>query len=422
MANLLTASRIDAVTEDLPMAPGHRSDFWQGENRNETFCLIGAEDDLAAIKIYLQKFNRQEKTLRAYEKELSRFLMWCAYCNKKPLSNMMAEDCMAYVNFLSNIDPAWVGSWAPKHSTNWKPFAKQLSPSSQKYALNVVKGCFNWLLQVNYLKGNPWVAISSKLDVSENSLNIQKALPLELWYLLSAPGGLLDSICRANTTEIESFIDPNNPLVSLRQYRVARAAMYLMGFSGLRRAEVCGSVRGSLTPVPATELWELKVLGKGRKWRTVVLPGRTVDALKAHWADRGHDFYCHSSTNFALLSPVVRTYAPLAAEKHFPLDGLKIVSAGEAFTPDALYRVVVKALRALAKDLSLDLPLAYRSALRTAAPHAFRHTFGTAAAAKNMPIDVIQKLMGHASIQTSSIYIQAERKRSVAEAQKFFSD
>jgi integrase len=37
-------------------------------------------------------------------------------------------------------------------------------------------------------------------------------------------------------------------------------------------------------------------------------------------------------------------------------------------------------------------------------PHAFRHTFGTLAVAEGDPLDVAQRILGHASLQTTSIY------------------
>ena len=58
--------------------------------------------------------------------------------------------------------------------------------------------------------------------------------------------------------------------------------------------------------------------------------------------------------------------------------------------------------------------------LRRAAPHAFRHTFGTLAVAGEVPLDVVQKLLGHASLQTTTIYVQAEKKRNIRELGKFF--
>ncbi|MFM0084510.1 site-specific integrase [Paraburkholderia sediminicola] len=51
-----------------------------------------------------------------------------------------------------------------------------------------------------------------------------------------------------------------------------------------------------------------------------------------------------------------------------------------------------------------------RRQLASTTPHAFRHTFGTQAAV-DVPLDVVQQVLGHASLQTTTIYVQAERKR-----------
>jgi site-specific recombinase XerD len=46
--------------------------------------------------------------------------------------------------------------------------------------------------------------------------------------------------------------------------------------------------------------------------------------------------------------------------------------------------------------------------------------FDTQAVAKGVPVDVAQKVLGHASVSTTSIYVQAEKERTMAEAKKFF--
>ena len=46
---------------------------------------------------------------------------------------------------------------------------------------------------------------------------------------------------------------------------------------------------------------------------------------------------------------------------------------------------------------------------------AFRHTFGTQSVADDVPVDVVQKLLGHASLQTTTIYVQAEKQRVIEE-------
>jgi integrase len=52
-----------------------------------------------------------------------------------------------------------------------------------------------------------------------------------------------------------------------------------------------------------------------------------------------------------------------------------------------------------------------RMRLGRANAHAFRHTFGTQSVADDVPVDVVQKVLGHASLQTTTIYVQAERQR-----------
>ncbi|KVA01425.1 hypothetical protein WI40_07805 [Burkholderia ubonensis] len=43
-------------------------------------------------------------------------------------------------------------------------------------------------------------------------------------------------------------------------------------------------------------------------------------------------------------------------------------------------------------------------------PHPFRHMFGTRSVATDAPLEVVQQLLGHASLQTTSVYVTAEGK------------
>ncbi|KVA01426.1 hypothetical protein WI40_07810 [Burkholderia ubonensis] len=58
-----------------------------------------------------------------------------------------------------------------------------------------------------------------------------------------------------------------------------------------------------------------------------------------------------------------------------------------------------------------DLTEAERRQLARLSPHAFRHTFGMQSVATDVPLDVVQQLLGHASLQTTSVYVTAEQKR-----------
>lgn len=59
--------------------------------------------------------------------------------------------------------------------------------------------------------------------------------------------------------------------------------------------------------------------------------------------------------------------------------------------------------------------------LASASAHAFRHTFGTQAAACTIPTDVVQAILGHASLQTTSIYVRAEQRRMLEAAADYYA-
>jgi integrase len=83
-----------------------------------------------------------------------------------------------------------------------------------------------------------------------------------------------------------------------------------------------------------------------------------------------------------------------------------------AFTPDSLGRLVKHGLAVLAKKMG-DLDASDRAALERASAHALRHTFGTVslAAKRPLPLDVVQAVLGHASLQTTTIYVRSASKR-----------
>ena len=63
---------------------------------------------------------------------------------------------------------------------------------------------------------------------------------------------------------------------------------------------------------------------------------------------------------------------------------------------------------------AFELPMHECARLAGATTHWLRHTFGTLAIAREVPLDVIQAQMGHASIQTTTaIYGRAPLQRRV---------
>lgn len=385
-----------------------------GINRNASFCLIYARNDLEAIEAYLYKFRAQEKTRRAYRKELERFLLWCIHVRRKALSSTLLEDCEAYKDFIADPPPEWIGAKAARLGPRWKPFAGKPSAQSQRYAVQTVRTFFAWLVDVRYLGGNPWAAVGDPpVARTLHPLQIEKALPADLWAKLIEH---FDALCAESDAQLRQRYRLRGASTGISlsaQFRLARAALHLLGDAGLRREEVAGAMRNRLRPLRDTpELWELDVLGKRNKWRTTFLPMRAVEALRAHWTDRALDF-SFGMQETPLLAPLIVPRIAPAMQRHG-------TQRRNGFTPDGIYQVLTRALIRIGEDPTLDFDPWERALLLDAGPHAFRHTFGTTAAAAGVPVDVLQRVFGHASLQTTTVYIQAEKRRSVEELGKFF--
>jgi integrase len=94
-----------------------------------------------------------------------------------------------------------------------------------------------------------------------------------------------------------------------------------------------------------------------------------------------------------------------------------------AYTADAFGHLVRQALQRLTTELAgrPGISPADLVQLANTSAHAFRHTFGTRAVARDMPIDVVQTILGHASLQTTSIYVRAEQRRVLEAAAQYFA-
>lgn len=106
----------------------------------------------------------------------------------------------------------------------------------------------------------------------------------------------------------------------------------------------------------------------------------------------------------------------------------KFEGAGAAGAPSADGGYSVRGARTLTQWVVAqllehlpDLTEAERRQLARTSPHALRHTLGSGMVAHGTPLDVVRDILGHASIQTTSIYVTAEEKRRRHEAAQYFA-
>jgi integrase len=386
----------------------------RGSNRAGAFAFIRAPHDLAALHAYLHRYRDRPATCRAYTRELERLVLWAVIVRGTAVSSMTVEDCEAYKDFLAAPAPAFVGPKQSRVSGRWRPFAPEgLAPDSQAYAVRVLRAAFAWLTEVRYLAGNPWRAVHDPVTVTrEVAVQVGRALPAGLW---TAVRDVLDTRCARPLNAAGA----GEEAADARQWRTARAAILLMGDSGLRRDEAAHARREALRLLPhpsgGAPVWALTVIGKRRKQRTVPVSAATVHALRAHWADRGRDFDAPLDAA-PLIVPLAIPGTPSALDKH----GGKIEAS---YTADALGRLVRQGVQRLTADLAADPGVSPDDlvVLANTSAHAFRHTFGTRAVARDMPIDVVQTILGHASLQTTSIYVRAEQRRMLEAAAQYYA-
>lgn len=367
----------------------HELDGSQGVNRGQTFCLIQARNDLQAIHDYLHRYRHAPHTHRAYQRELERLLLWCVIVRRKPLSSMLANDCEAYIDFMRNPLPAFCGPRRNRLSPHWRPYEGPLSDNSQRQAVMIVRQAFAWLQDVRYLGANPWAVVGTpKMAKPLHPVQLEKALPMDLW------------------TKVQEELQRQSEDVSLtpnqrRSWRLGAAALLLLGHTGLRISEAAQAQSEQLSRSPDAAVWQLKVLGKGNKWRTVYFGERVISALRQHWRDL-------DDKPSTLLSPLMRPATPAGNRK---------VESG--FHSVALARIVTRTLASLAKLDAFSEDEKARLGAVTA--HKLRHTFGTIALEREMPLDVVQQLLGHASAATTAIYTRAQERRLAAETAKICS-
>ncbi len=143
------------------------------------------------------------------------------------------------------------------------------------------------------------------------------------------------------------------------------AVVGLMLLDGLRSCEVLTLQLEDLKLADA----QLHVLGKGRKQRTLPLPGEIMEVLQSY----------------------LRLERPLTNSPYLFIS-LKGRRRGQPMTPAGL--------RSLFRHHRL------RSTVLSANPHRFRHTFGADMVRAGISLPALQQLMGHSQIHTTMLYVE----------------
>ncbi len=360
-------------------------------------------------------------TQRSYRKEAERFLLWAILERKKALSSMTTEDCIAYRHFIANPAPStrWCGvrsreRWSPL----WRPFEGALSPAAQRQTVTILKNLYGFLVDQNYLMGNPWSAVSPPRSALP-SLNVGRSFTHAQWQF---------AVEQANAEGKHSTA------------KRLRLVLNLLYQTGMRLSEVVALRIGDLRRVdypadvhddqPATG-WMLTVLGKGHKLREVPISQDVVDEMQDYLTSRGmgsavkdQGIDSHQLEGVFILGH--------ASDMDVRAPALAKPRLGQAATTQAthpstgiaattLYRQLKGFFAKCADELTSRGDIKGAKRFRMASTHWLRHTHATHALASGVPIQIEQQNLGHVSLATTTAYITTEQKSRLKAMQGFWS-
>jgi site-specific recombinase XerD len=390
-------------------------------------CLLKANNDYEAILAWLKskhglspkqkaeaKARRRQRdtgveqpmdwlqqlshTQRAYRKEAERFLLWATMHKRKALSSMSNEDCAEYRDFLSDPQPRsmWCASrsrerWSPL----WRPFEGPLSASAQRHAITILKNLYGFLVDQNYLMGNPWSSIGVPRS-SQPRIDTGRSLTQAQWTFVQ-----------------EQLLQQP---VSSASHRLG-FGLTLLYATGLRLSEVVAATVDDLQHVhypadahdrQAIEGWLLRVIGKGERVREVPVPDDVIDQLKAYLEARG-------------LSPRIDDLGNQGAyllgkavdiDRRAPGLARSVVEPREGIAPTTFYDQLKTFFTESANVLRSRGDSRGATRLAKASTHWLRHTHAShALASGQVPIEIAQQNLGHASLATTTVYVTTEQKR-----------
>ena len=386
------AGRLAALLDDI-LGPPAPADGWPvvatsgargalaglgGRNRLQAAGAMDAVDDAAAIARWISARSGSPETSAQYQREAERWVLFCVVERHKAMSDADEADCRAFMDFLEAIPDKWISRRKSKRmAPGWAPFRGQLSVASRRQALTIVGSMMAWLVQSRYLVANPWVLVNVRLgdDAQHDDDVTSRAFTPAAWRVL------MDSLQEAPASASTA---------RLRWICVFGHAV------GLRAAELIAATRGQLTQRPGG--WTIRVLGKGRRSRTVPVPAVAMKATRAYFEARSLDFDdapAGTPLLCSLVSEEAITYAAL----------------NQTFT-----RFVRRAIEAS------NLPASEKATALRASAHWLRHTYGTRAAEAGVPPDVLQENFGHADPRTSSLYYRAQLERRQRAVEGVFAD
>jgi len=283
--------------------PAHLSGV-NGANRAPARATrqIAANDDVAAIGLWLAEYHGSPHTFRSYRKEAERLLLWATQVRSKAVSSLTREDVLAYEAFLDQPLPAWCDEGLTRRGDHRRLFVGPLSERSRRQALGILSGLFNYLVRAGYLAGSPFALQPRRRSSRQASKRVERFLDHSLW------ADVLTHLGRgAHVTLREQ-----------QRYERSKWVLRLLYETALRVSEAAQAQEADLQLIRGR--WWLHVIGKGGTEGRVPLSETLIQ-----------DFARYRSFHGLPPTPQPDSRRPLI---------LGIAGRDEALTPTAIYLIV----------------------------------------------------------------------------------
>lgn len=343
-------------------------------NKDQGIALIDATNDAEAISTFLREYHDSPETLRSYAKEIERLLLWCLHIAKVNISSLRRNHLMDYLEFLKNPLPkkCWCGPSTARLkkdgsiNADWFPFVKGLGANSIKKAIKILDSFFNYLVQTNYLIGNPLAVDRRRKKRLQATTRI-----IDRYLELDEIHAVLNALTIPSTPDEESTF----------QICRARYIILLLFYTGLRIAESANHRMGDFMQREGN--WFLRVIGKGKKLREIPIPDELLQALG--------DF--RLKVGLPTAQPQFKEMTPL-----IPMRNLE-----QAISTRRIDQILKWAFHLGAQTFEMHQPRK-ASKLRSASAHWLRHSYVTYLLDSGASLKVAQENAGHSDIGTTMLY------------------
>lgn len=423
-----------------------------GLYRTQTPNHYGAKNDYEAVRIWLGTFLNAGKlrTFDAYRREIERFYLWCVLEAKVALSSVSLAHAMGYQAFLRSIPASYISTCrVTRDDPHWRPWRGQLTERNQAYALGIVSQFYNDAMKNAYVTGNPFASLKSPTSGLRVMDTTRSLTQQDLQWVRKC----LEAAAEADDkSDLKAAIE-----------RRTRLILHLALSTGMRLEEIATTTllnarKAIVDGMEQDDEWLLEVRGKGNSTRYLPISGAIYRMILDHHKDAEAQLALAGDSANQRLG-MLRDRPPLVCALRAPVghetdqinDDAEMASDNLALGRAGIYRTLKSFFRRESRhqirDLQKQIALlqkrscaaiakgsheeaAIQKALEAEATrelkvferranistHWLRHTFAKAildANPSDSGLKLTQQLLGHASINTTQLYIKQDESEKI---------